>query len=167
MLGWPIFSSTWFGLRPNQVVQKKQGFLFYPVFCCVIDKMYKNYNVCKKNGSIWPIIAVGTPIAKVRRLKGVPTSCYVGMSYSISLNPMLLKNIAHVGSFHFHFHFHFRIWSYPLQGGVATGKSTVSNMLRELGIPVIDADAMARRIVEPGRKAWKAIRFVSPFLARI
>ena len=53
------------------------------------------------------------------------------------------------------------------QGGVATGKSTVSNMLRELGIPVIDADAMARRIVEPGRKAWKAIRFVSPFLARI
>ena len=31
------------------------------------------------------------------------------------------------------------------QGGVATGKSTVSNMLRELGIPVIDADAMARR----------------------
>ena len=44
------------------------------------------------------------------------------------------------------------------QGGVATGKSTVSNMFRELGVPVIDADAMARRIVEPGRKAWKAIR---------
>ena len=33
------------------------------------------------------------------------------MSYSISLNPMLLKNIAHVGSFHFHFHFQiWRIW---------------------------------------------------------
>jgi len=45
-----------------------------------------------------------------------------------------------------------------LTGGVATGKSTVSNMFRELGVPVIDADAMARRIVEPGRKAWKAIR---------
>ena len=30
------------------------------------------------------------------------------MSYLISLNPMLFKNIAHVGSFHFHFHF--RIW---------------------------------------------------------
>jgi len=45
-----------------------------------------------------------------------------------------------------------------LTGGVATGKSTVSNMFRELGIPVIDADAMARRIVEPGRKAWKAIK---------
>jgi dephospho-CoA kinase len=32
-------------------------------------------------------------------------------------------------------------------------------MFRELGVPVIDADAMARRIVEPGRKAWKAIRY--------
>ena len=47
-----------------------------------------------------------------------------------------------------------------LTGGVATGKSTVSNMFRELGIPVIDADAMARRIVEPGRKAWRAIKYV-------
>jgi len=45
-----------------------------------------------------------------------------------------------------------------LTGGVATGKSTVSNMFRELGVPVIDADAMARRIVEPGRKAWMAIK---------
>jgi len=45
-----------------------------------------------------------------------------------------------------------------LTGGVATGKSTVSNMFRDLGIPVIDADAMARRIVEPGRKAWRAIK---------
>jgi len=45
-----------------------------------------------------------------------------------------------------------------LTGGVATGKSTVSNMFRELGVPVIDADAMARRIVEPGRRAWKEIR---------
>ena len=45
-----------------------------------------------------------------------------------------------------------------LQGGVATGKSTVSNMFREAGVPVIDADAMARRIVEPGRKAWRAIK---------
>eukprot|EP00088_Acartia_fossae_P005394 TRINITY_DN1237_c0_g1_i1.p1 TRINITY_DN1237_c0_g1~~TRINITY_DN1237_c0_g1_i1.p1 ORF type:complete len:244 (-),score=69.36 TRINITY_DN1237_c0_g1_i1:177-908(-) len=45
-----------------------------------------------------------------------------------------------------------------LTGGVATGKSTVSNMFRDLGVPVIDADAMARRIVEPGRKAWRAIK---------
>ena len=48
-----------------------------------------------------------------------------------------------------------------LTGGVGTGKSTVSNMFRELGVPVIDADAMARRIVEPGRKAWRAIKYVA------
>ena len=47
-----------------------------------------------------------------------------------------------------------------LTGGVGTGKSTVSNMFRELGVPVIDADAMARRIVEPGRKALRAIKYV-------
>jgi dephospho-CoA kinase len=45
-----------------------------------------------------------------------------------------------------------------LTGGVATGKSTISNMFRDLGVPVIDADAMARRIVEPGRRAWRAIK---------
>jgi len=45
-----------------------------------------------------------------------------------------------------------------LTGGVGTGKSTVSNMFRDLGVPVIDADAMARRIVEPGRRAWKTIK---------
>ena len=43
---------------------------------------------------------------------------------------------------------------------MATGKSTVSNMFRDLGVPVIDADAMARRIVEPGRSAWRAIKWV-------
>ena len=31
-------------------------------------------------------------------------------------------------------------------------------MFRDLGVPVIDADAMARRIVEPGRVAWRAIK---------
>ena len=32
-----------------------------------------------------------------------------------------------------------------LTGGLATGKSTVSEMFREYGIPVIDADAIARK----------------------
>ncbi len=38
-----------------------------------------------------------------------------------------------------------------LTGGVATGKSTVSKMFMDLGVPVIDADLIARRIVEPGQ----------------
>lgn len=44
-----------------------------------------------------------------------------------------------------------------LTGGIASGKSTVSNMLKELGIPVIDADEEARLAVEKGEKAYNAI----------
>jgi dephospho-CoA kinase len=39
---------------------------------------------------------------------------------------------------------------YGLTGGIASGKSTVSRMLRELGAHVLDADAIAREVVEPG-----------------
>jgi dephospho-CoA kinase len=45
-----------------------------------------------------------------------------------------------------------------LTGGVATGKSTVAQMLSSLGVAVIDADAMARRVVQPGKRAYKKIR---------
>jgi len=44
-----------------------------------------------------------------------------------------------------------------LTGGIATGKSTVSKMLRELGAEIIDADQIARRVVEPGQPAWREI----------
>ena len=37
-----------------------------------------------------------------------------------------------------------------LTGGIASGKSTVSGMLRALGVDVIDADTLAREVVEPG-----------------
>ncbi|MGA9745954.1 MAG: dephospho-CoA kinase [Nocardioides sp.] len=37
-----------------------------------------------------------------------------------------------------------------LTGGVASGKSTVSAILAELGAVVIDADLLAREVVEPG-----------------
>lgn len=36
-----------------------------------------------------------------------------------------------------------------LTGGIATGKTTVSNILRQAGIPVIDADQVARRTQQP------------------
>ena len=42
-------------------------------------------------------------------------------------------------------------------GGIASGKSTVADMLREMGAPVIDFDILARQVVEPGRPAWEAI----------
>jgi len=44
-----------------------------------------------------------------------------------------------------------------LTGGIATGKSTVSTLLRELGCVIIDADLLARQVVEPGQPAWTTI----------
>jgi dephospho-CoA kinase len=38
-----------------------------------------------------------------------------------------------------------------LTGGIASGKSTVTQRFAELGIPVIDADVAARIVVEPGK----------------
>jgi dephospho-CoA kinase len=40
-----------------------------------------------------------------------------------------------------------------LTGGIATGKSTVSGILRGLGGEIIDADLLAREVVEPGQPA--------------
>jgi dephospho-CoA kinase len=48
-----------------------------------------------------------------------------------------------------------------LTGGIASGKSTVSAILRRLGAQVIDADALAREIVEPHQPAW--IEIVNTF----
>jgi dephospho-CoA kinase len=44
-----------------------------------------------------------------------------------------------------------------LTGGIASGKSTVSNMMKDLGITVIDADVEARLAVRKGKKAYQEI----------
>nr|WP_156040089.1 dephospho-CoA kinase [Alicyclobacillus macrosporangiidus] len=44
-----------------------------------------------------------------------------------------------------------------LTGGIATGKSTVTQMLRDLGAYVVDADVWARRVVEPGTPGLQEI----------
>jgi dephospho-CoA kinase len=44
-----------------------------------------------------------------------------------------------------------------LTGGIATGKSSVSDMLRALGCVVIDADQLARDVVAPGEPALAAV----------
>lgn len=44
-----------------------------------------------------------------------------------------------------------------LTGGVATGKSTVAKMFAKCGATVIDADELARLVVEPDTPAWRAI----------
>ncbi len=44
-----------------------------------------------------------------------------------------------------------------LTGGIATGKSTVAKILAELGLVIIDADAIARHVTRPGSPALNAI----------
>ncbi|EHC6172567.1 dephospho-CoA kinase [Listeria monocytogenes serotype 1/2a] len=44
-----------------------------------------------------------------------------------------------------------------LTGSVATGKSTVSSMIQQAGIPLVDADIAARKVVEPGTEGLKEI----------
>ncbi|CAD6991461.1 dephospho-CoA kinase domain-containing protein [Ceratitis capitata] len=47
-----------------------------------------------------------------------------------------------------------------ITGGIATGKSTVSQVFLDHGIPVVDADKIAREIVQPGTTCWHKIRQV-------
>lgn len=44
-----------------------------------------------------------------------------------------------------------------LTGGIASGKSTVSHWLSQHQIEIIDADLIAREIVQPETPAWKKI----------
>lgn len=44
-----------------------------------------------------------------------------------------------------------------LTGSIASGKSTVSNMLKVLGYPIIDADIVARIVVEKGTETLEMI----------
>jgi dephospho-CoA kinase len=44
-----------------------------------------------------------------------------------------------------------------LTGGIGCGKSTVAAMMRELGCRVLDADALARDLTEPGQPALQEI----------
>lgn len=45
-----------------------------------------------------------------------------------------------------------------IAGGIGAGKSAVTQHLLSLGWPVVDADAIARRVVGPGEPAWRALR---------
>lgn len=44
-----------------------------------------------------------------------------------------------------------------LTGGVATGKSTVARLFADCGAVIIDADLLARRVVEPNKPAWREL----------
>lgn len=44
-----------------------------------------------------------------------------------------------------------------ITGGIASGKSVVSQMLRDMGFPVIDADSLGHELMEPGMQAFAEI----------
>lgn len=45
-----------------------------------------------------------------------------------------------------------------LTGGIASGKTTVANLFQsQFGIEIVDADVVAREVVEPGSEGLKAI----------
>ncbi len=44
-----------------------------------------------------------------------------------------------------------------LTGGIATGKSIVAGFFRQSGLPVIDADQISRKVVEPGSSTLEQI----------
>ena len=45
-----------------------------------------------------------------------------------------------------------------LTGGIATGKSYVVTKIREAGVPIVDADVLAREVVAPGTAGLAAVR---------
>lgn len=53
-----------------------------------------------------------------------------------------------------------------LTGGIATGKSTVSEILAEQNIPIVDADLVSKEVVEPGTVGLQRIvdKFGAPIL---
>ena len=44
-----------------------------------------------------------------------------------------------------------------LTGGIASGKSAVAAMLREMGFAVLDADGLAHKLIEPGQPAYDEV----------
>jgi dephospho-CoA kinase len=47
-----------------------------------------------------------------------------------------------------------------LTGGIGCGKSTVSCLFSEFGVPIIDADEISHRLVQTGQPALQAIKYV-------
>ena len=49
------------------------------------------------------------------------------------------------------------MFSVGLTGGIASGKTTVSNLFAKLGVPVIDTDIISRKLLEPGELAYQQV----------
>ncbi|MBQ7224843.1 MAG: dephospho-CoA kinase [Clostridia bacterium] len=50
-----------------------------------------------------------------------------------------------------------------LTGGIASGKSAVSNRLGELGFEIVDTDVISREVIAPGTQGEKLLKTMFPF----
>ena len=49
------------------------------------------------------------------------------------------------------------MFSVGLTGGIASGKTTISNLFADLGVPIIDTDVISRALLEPGEPAYEQV----------
>ena len=49
------------------------------------------------------------------------------------------------------------MYAVGLTGGIASGKSTISRLFAELGVPVIDTDVISRGLLEPGELGYRQV----------
>ena len=49
------------------------------------------------------------------------------------------------------------MFSVGLTGGIASGKTTVSEMFEKLGVPVVDTDVISRNLLDPGESAYERV----------
>ena len=49
------------------------------------------------------------------------------------------------------------MFSVGLTGGIASGKTTISNLFAELGVVVIDTDVISRNLLAPGEQAYRQV----------
>lgn len=49
------------------------------------------------------------------------------------------------------------MFSVGLTGGIASGKTTISNLFAKLGVPVVDTDIISRKLLEPGELAFNQV----------
>ena len=50
------------------------------------------------------------------------------------------------------------MWVLGITGGIGSGKTAATNFFEQQGVVVVDADIVAREVVEPGEPAWQAIK---------
>ncbi len=49
------------------------------------------------------------------------------------------------------------MYAVGLTGGIASGKTMISNLFAELGVPIIDTDVISRKLLEPGELAYDQV----------